>query len=179
MRRVTREASLMAVAAAVMATMVLVGGSAIQPPAEPFLLPDPALAAATYDTSRCIEAPVTAPSASGAVGRATLCPSGRDLYTTLKVDGLTPGAAYTAWLVYTLRPAACNDSPCGPSDLTDGQPSGFTQYVGGGTVPATHSVEIAARLHDIRLVSGVTISLALVSPSGTGGPHARATFIIP
>ena len=49
----------------------------------------------------------------------------------------------------------------------------------GGVVPAAHTLEVATRLQDIRLVSGVTVSLILLSPTTTSGPHAEAVFSIP
>jgi hypothetical protein len=179
MQRIAIEVPIMAVAAILMASMVLAGGSAIPPPAEPLLLPSRPVASDISDTTRCLEAPVTTPSAAGAVGRATLCQTGRDLHTTLRADGLALGVVYTAWLGYTVQPPPCQGSPCGPFGLPGEQPTEFTQQIGGGVVPASGTLEVDAQIREFRPMSGGQVSLLLLLPTGEASPLAQATFLVP
>jgi hypothetical protein len=178
-RRVAVELPVVAVVAAMMASLVLAAGTSIQPPAQPILLPARPAEHAVGDTERCLSAPVTAVWAAGAVGKGILCYEGRALRIALHVADLAPGEVYTAWLSYKPQPAPCHDSPCGPVDLPGEQPSGLMQQIGSGVAPASRTLDLAADLRDVQLVSGAQISLLLLRPNGLAGPRARAVFAVP
>jgi hypothetical protein len=177
--RVAIELPIMAMASAIMTSMVLIVGTTIEPPAQPIVLPSRSVDSPTGDVGRCLIAPVTAPLASGIVGQGTLCESGRDLRVTLRVTDLTPGEVYTAWLSYAPQPAPCRDSPCGSIDLPSESPAGLMERIDGGVVPPSHTLELHRELRDTRFISGAQISLLLLRPRGRVGPHAQAVFIIP
>jgi hypothetical protein len=177
--RIAVELPVMATVAAIMASMVLIVGRSIEPPAHPVVLASHVVDSPTGDVGACLEAPVTALWATGAVGKGTLCYDGRDLRVALRVTDLAPGEVYAAWLGYEHQPAPCHDSPCGSVDLPSERPTGLMQQVVGGVSPPSRTLELDATLRDIRLLSGARVSLLLLRPTGRAGPHAQATFTIP
>jgi hypothetical protein len=168
-----------ATAASVMAVLVLASGAAIEPSTAP-----PSLAAQASESPgdherTCLDAPVTAHSASNVAGEAQLCPVGRGLIATARIDGLRAGAVYTAWLSYVDRPALCRDVPCGPIDLFGDNPVGLLERVDGGVVPPSGTLELTGELHDLEISSGAQVTLLLMRPRNQAYAHAEAVFFVP
>jgi hypothetical protein len=177
-RRIAIELPIGALAAAIMASIVACAGAAIEPMSQPAARTD-LTDAPDGGAARCLEAPVTAPSAMGQVGTSTLCYDHYVLRAMLLVHDLAPGPLYTVWLVYQLPPAACPDTSCAPVGLLTGSPSGLMQLLGGAVAPPSGMLEIHGQLQDVRLVRGARVSLMLLRPGGKAGPHAQAELIVP
>ena len=201
MRRIAVEFPIMAVTAAVMASLVLVAGTALEAsteptapshalrpalctvsycePAELIILPGKPVGPPAGNTASCLETTMDAASAPGVVGTATLCHDGRDLRTALRVGGLARGEMYIAWLSYLDRRDACSGTPCEAAGPPHERVVGLMHRIGGGIAPASGTFEIDASLRDVQLVRGAQVSLLLLPSDGQAGPEARAAFTIP
>jgi hypothetical protein len=161
-----------------MASIVLVGGTAIQPSPRPCTLSNRSAEWISGNVSACLDAPAITPSTPELTGQATLCNAGRDLRVSLRVDSLTPGVVYTAWLGSFDKPASCEDPSCEytaviPVILLD------ARRVGEGAALPSQTLEIGGVLRDVRLVSGGQVMVMLLQPGGRPGPHAQAVFTLP
>jgi len=177
--RFSLDVSFAALAAAVMASMVLLGGAGIEPAAIPVLLPDRPREASGDAPGRCLSAPLTTWPPSPAEGTATLCDVGRTLRVTVEAPMLRPGEPYGARLTYTPRTAACPDGPCPPTSLLGDSQGGLEDQLGDGVVPPSRTIELFRDGLDLRLLGGVQISLLLLPRSDQASPLARAMFIVP
>ena len=181
MDRITSELPITAAAAAIMAAMVLVGGMAVEPSP---LARVPSGHTAGWTTGEgivCLDAPVSAPSTPDFAGQATLCDAGGDLRVELRVNSLSPGKIYTAWLGFVDRPTSCEEPSCESDDLT-GVISVIlldARRIGEGVAPPSQTLEIRGVLRDVRLVCGGQVILLLLQPGGRPGPHAQAVFTLP
>jgi hypothetical protein len=165
MHRIAIETPIVAVAGAILASLVLVAGIAIEPSPEPIVLSGKILLPAG-GTGGCLDAPMSAPSTRGAAGEMKLCPDDRDLLATLRVGGLEPGASYSAWLSVAPQPTLCTVSYCEPSGMADAGWAEETRRIGTGFASTSRTVEFGAILHDVPRVSGVQISMFLLLPPG-------------
>jgi hypothetical protein len=159
MHPIAIELPFMATAAAIMASIVLIGGTSIEVPAQPIVLPSQQAEWARNTADGCLEAPVTAP--AGILGRGTLCESGQDLRVLLQASGLTSGERYAAWLSYTLETRPCRDTPCGSLDLPGENPASLMRQIGEGVAPASRTVEFDVTLDHVRLVTDAHVALVL------------------
>jgi hypothetical protein len=98
----------------------------------------------------------------------------------LQAGGLTPGDAYTAWIAYFDRPAACAQDPCGLVDLRGPDPAGVLGRIGGGVPTHTRTLTLGAELHDLVLVPGTQVSLLLLNhgPASLVDGRARARQLL-
>jgi hypothetical protein len=169
----------MAIGGIVSASAVLAGGAALPPPTEPPALAARQIEVPAGETGTCFEAPATVPSTSRTVGAATLCVDGHTLRVALLVTGLTPGEEYAGSLRYTLRPAPCRDSPCGPIDVPGDRPSTLVRHIDDGIAPFTGVLSAQKDLSDVRFVSGGAVTLEMVKLRVQADPLAEAVFILP
>jgi hypothetical protein len=179
MRHIALDLPVVVLAGLVMAAMVLAGGNVIHPPSSLVVPPSLATEPPAGAASTCLEAPVTAHTASGVDGTAELCVGGRDVRVRLHVDGVTPGKVYTAWFSYIAQPGYCRDLTCGPADFFGETPIGLLEQIAGGVAPPSKMLELAGELRDLELVSGAQVTLLLLRPRGPAGLHSQAVFIIP
>lgn len=179
MHRVAVEIPMIALAAASIASMVLAGGRTIEPSPAPIAQTAPPSETPNGAERICLEAPVTAHTAPGVDGKAELCIGSRDVQVHLRVDGVTAGKVYTAWLSYIAQPVRCRDVPCGPADFFGDSPIGLMTQFDGGVAPPSQTLELAGELHDLELVGGAQVTVLLLRPRGPTGLHSQAVFIIP
>jgi hypothetical protein len=179
------EACAMAAVAIMMASLVLVGGAALPPPAEPRALIARQVYTPVGETGTCFEAPAVVPSTSVTVGVGTLCVDGHDLRVTLQATGLTPGDEYTGSLRYTLRPAPCRDSrtepesPCRSVDVPDDRPTTLVKHIDAGIAAPTGVLRVQKHLNDARFFSGGEITLELLKLREDADPQAETVFVLP
>ena len=179
MHRLSLDVSFAAVAAAMMASMALVGGIGIEPAAMPVLLSDRPREASGDAEDWCVSAPLTTSPPSDAEGTATLCDVGRAFRVTVAAPMLAPGESYAALLIYAPRPAVCQDGPCPPTSLLGDSQAGIADRLGDGVVPLSRTIELSYNGRDLRLLGGVQTSLLLLPRTDQASPLARATFIVP
>jgi hypothetical protein len=178
-RRIAVEIPIAVAAAAMIAGLVLAAGTAIQPPTAPGSQVAQSVEPSDATERICLDAPVTSHTAPGIDGEAELCSAGRDVRVRLRVNGVTAGKVYTAWLSYVEQPLLCRDAPCGPSDFFADVPLGLLAQFDGGVAPPSRTLELAGELHDLQLASGAQVTLLLLRPRGPTGLHSQAVFIIP
>ena len=161
-------------ASAIMLAVVLLAGTAFAQPS-----PRPA-DGPTDERGTCQEIPVTALAASAAAGHGRLCLDDTIVRLALDVNGLTPGHAYTAWLAYFDRTAACAQAPCGFVDLRGDDPSGVLGRVGGGLPTSAGALRLRADFHDLALTPGAQVSLLLLhhGPASLVDARARARQLL-
>lgn len=179
MRRVTIEVPIMAMAAIVMASMVLAVGNAIESPAVPVVLASAPVEPRSGTATDCLEADVVALTTAEVAGHARLCYDGRDLRLTFRAKGLAPGEVYSAWLGYMHRTVPCQDTPCGPIDLSHERTIALMQRPVGGVSPASLELEFDSSVRRVQLARGEQVSLLLLRPGGLPVTYAQAVFIVP
>ena len=152
MHRLTLDVSFAVLAAAVMASMVLLGGAGIEPATRPVLLSDRPREASADAPGSCLSSPLTTWPPSVSEGAATLCDVGRAFRVTVEAPTLAPGEAYAALLTYAPRPAACQDGPCPPTSLLGDSQAGLMDRLGEGVVPPSRTIELSRDGLDLRLL---------------------------
>jgi hypothetical protein len=111
---------------------------------------------------------------SGASGEATLTRSADGLWADQDFAGLTPGYAYTIWIVVFDNPLGCAASTCAPSDLARPQAQG-SLVNGGGFVAegTTQSYSSHLARHD---VEGQSVQMG--DPSGVDNPYGAQVHLV-
>ena len=179
MHRITIEIPIATMAAAMIASFVLIAGIAIEPAAAPIMVPGLPVEPLFDGWGNCLIAPVTALPASDVVGHARFCQVGDDVHATLRVGGLVPGAVYTGWLSYTTHPVLCTHSYCEPPTVLPDATDGLMQQFDEGVAASSRTLELDATLPDLSPVSGAQVSLLLQHSNGGVESHAEAIFSIP
>lgn len=121
---------------------LLVAAAACDSPVDPVVTPNPAFSVGTHHSTATVNwHPQQA--AFGRVGqvegaRASLVRNDNGLSYRITTNSLTPGNAYTLWLVVVNNPEACDPSPCTAPDIilnpeTDSQVRYAAGSVAGGS----------------------------------------------
>jgi hypothetical protein len=179
MHRIAIDVPVAAMAAVVMASLVLVAGTAIAPANEEMLSPGAPLEPLFDAWGNCLIGSVTAAPASSVLGQARLCQVGDDLHAILRVGGLVPGGVYTGWLSYTTHPVLCTPSYCEPPAMLPDTPYELMRQIDEGIAASSRTLELGATLPDFSPVSGSRVALLLRHPNGGAGSYAEAVFSIP
>jgi hypothetical protein len=177
--RIAIEIPIAIMAAAMVASFVLIAGIAIEPSVAPIMLPGAPVEPFFDGWGNCLITTVTAPPASDVLGHARLCQVGDDVHATLRVGGLVPGAIYTGSISYSTHPVLCTHSYCEPPTVLPDAPDGPMQQFDEGVAASSRTLELDATLPDFSPVSGSQVSLLLRRPNGGAGSHAEAVFGIP
>jgi hypothetical protein len=177
--RIAIEIPITTVAAAMIASFVLIAGIAIEPPAAPIMVPGAPVEPLFDGWGNCLIATVTALSASDVLGHARLCQVGDDVQATFRVGGLVPGAVYTGLLSYTMHPVLCTHSYCEPPTMLSDAQDVLMQQFDEGIAASSRTLELDATLPDFSPVSGAQVTLLLQHSNGGVESHAEAIFSIP
>jgi hypothetical protein len=113
-------------------------------------------------------------SSSGVSGEATLTRAADGVWADQDFEGLTPGYAYTIWIVVFDNPLGCVASTCAPSDLARPQAQG-SLVNGGGFVAEGSSMSYASHLarHD---VEGQSVQMG--DPSGVDNTYGAQIHLV-
>ena len=153
-------------ASAVIALAVAVAGGAIRPAPAP--LPSPLV-----ERAGCWDTRLVTLDRSGITGRARLCTADDGARAGLEAEGLTPGIAYTTWLVYFDRPAECRAARCAVDDLLGEQPVGIIGRMDGAVANGTRKAHFAGEFRDLRLGDASQVTLLVFERGGAGSPDNR------
>jgi hypothetical protein len=167
MREIIREVAVTAGVSAIIALLAFGAGVAV------LTMPDEPLPPPLAVSSGCSNAPVTQLAGSGLRGSARLCFSDEAVRPAMRVEGLTPGEAYTAWLAYFDRPLACKQTPCSGADVLGKDPVGTLGRMDGIVADGTRTAELHGDLRDLRVSGGSQVALLLfghgAARQGNGG----------
>lgn len=91
-----------------------------------------------------------------------------------------PGAAYSAWLAYFDRPAACKTRPCGLPDLAGRDPPGVVARLDGAVAGMDRALQFAAEFRGLRLSPGSQLSVLVYDhgPAIDRDIHYRARQLL-
>jgi hypothetical protein len=151
------------------AVLLIVGRVVVQPPSRP-------TERLIGEEQGCLDAPVTALSASGIQGQGRLCVGSDGVHSWLWVRRLSVGHVYSAWLGYADRP------PTGLNpiaDLRSDDPVGMPRRIGSGVAPSTRELEFHGEFHDLRISRPAHVTIMLLSYEGLDSPHGQVIFVLP
>lgn len=115
---------------------LLVAAAACDSPVDPAVTPDPALSVGAHQSTAMVswhpQQAVFGRAGQVEGARANLVRNGNGLSYRITTHSLTPGNAYTLWLVVVNNPEACDPKPCtGPDIILDPATDSQVRYAAG------------------------------------------------
>lgn len=116
-------------------------------------------------------------------GHGTLVVNGEEVHVLVRAENLTPGNAYTAWIIYFDNTAQCLvPHHCGPPDLTmpASDPEGVFGRMDGGVAGENGRLTFKVSLSSFRISAGSAVHVAIFNhgPASTTDNRARARQLL-
>ena len=127
--------------------------------------------------------PVMPQNGSALSGHGTLVVNGEEVHVLVHAENLTPGNAYTAWIIYFDDTTKCLvPNHCGPPDLTmpAADPEGVFGRMDGGVAGADGRLSFKISLSSFRVSAGSAVHVAIFNhgPANTADNRARARQLL-
>jgi hypothetical protein len=104
-------------------------------------------------------------------GMAFLCLDGRSVELIAAPEGLVPGRAYTAWMLYSNDPRLCGEHGCEAPRVDDPQGRWILARIGGANADSQGMARMSTTYRGLRLIQGARVLVAVVDG---GEPSAGA-----
>ena len=166
MRRVPIELLVGLGASALLALGVAIVGGGLR--AAPVPLPS-----TLPEQAGCFDSRLITLDRSGVTGRARLCALDEGVRTGIESEGLTSGAAYSAWLVYFDQPGQCRVPRCAVDDLLGDEPVGVIGRMDGAVADGRRKASFSGDFRDLRLSAASQVTLLVFERGQAGSPDNR------
>jgi len=162
------------IATVIIAAMVTLAGGQFGGVAAPF--PDAVDRAAVT----CVDEAVRPVGQASFSGRARICFSRAGIQTIVDLENLSEAVTYTAWLAYFSRPDLCSTSPCGDSELAQGDPTGMFERIDAATADITRRASLTRTFRELHPQAGSETQILVFHRGSLGrvNPSDRIRLLV-